>query len=199
MIKQMGAAAIVAGVAATGHAQLFQPDSATASSTFSGSYDIGNAIDGSGLPAGFGPADAHADYATHNHWTTQRDPATPVTADLFFDLPVTIGTLHLWNHRSNNIADDPFYGVRMFNLAFFDAGDALLGELTGLSAERDIAVAQSYLFAPVDGVSRVRFTITENHGSRLYGFAEVAFEAVPSPTGAAVLGLSGLALSRRRR
>lgn len=193
------ALATMAGVVGTGHAQLFQPDSGVASSTFSGSYDIGNTIDGSGLPAGFGPESAHANYAANNHWTTARRPATPVTGDFFFDAPVTIGTLHLWNHRSNAIADDPFYAVKTFDLVFFDAADAPLGSISGLSAERNVAIAQSYAFAPVEGVSRVQFTIVENHGSVLYGFAEIAFESIPSPSAAAVLGLSGLVLTRRRR
>jgi hypothetical protein len=59
---------------------MVRPDSATAGSTFSGLYDIGNAIDGSGLPVGFTPADAHADYAVNNHWTTTSGAVQAGTA-----------------------------------------------------------------------------------------------------------------------
>ena len=52
---------------------LLTPASATASTEYSSLYDIGNTIDGSGLPGGFGLTDVHADYATNNHWTTNGD------------------------------------------------------------------------------------------------------------------------------
>ncbi len=53
-----------------GQGALIQPDSVTPSSEFSnGGFDARaiHTIDGSGLPAGFGIGDAHADYASGNH------------------------------------------------------------------------------------------------------------------------------------
>ena len=189
---------LASAVAGCASGQLFQPDSAMASSEFNGSFDIGNTIDGSGLEMSFGKDSSHADYASNNHWTTQRD-AMDVNAEFFFDVEVTIGQFLLWNHRSNIIADDPNYGVRTFDLTLMDAGNNELLSLTGLSAEQDVATAQTYSFAPVSGVRSVRIDITENYGSRLFGFAEVAFSAVPSPASGVVLGAAGVLGARRRR
>ncbi len=142
------AATVFAGVA---HGRLFQPDSATATSTFSGSYDIGNTIDGSGLPLNFGPGDGHATYVTNNHWTTAAGAlnAGNAAASFFFDAPVTIGTFHMWNHRSNGVAADPGYAVTLFNLRLFDAANNELFSLLNQSATPNVAVAQSFAFAPV--------------------------------------------------
>lgn len=187
------------GAAAT--AAIFQPDSATAGSEFSGSYDIGNAIDGSGLPAGFVTGDTHSTYVANNHWTTQSGAlaAGNAWADFFFDSPATIGVFHLWNHRSDGVASDPGYAVTRFNLELFDSGDNLVGSLIDETAVPGVFTAQSFNFAAVSDVSRVRFTILANNGSPQYtGVAEVAFD-VPAPGALALAGVTGLALTRRRR
>lgn len=189
-------------LASVASAQLFQPDSATATSTFSASYDIGNTIDGSGLPANFTPADAHANYAVNNHWTTASGAlgANNAAASFFFTSPVTIGTFHMWNHRSNVIAADPGYAVTRFDLRLFDSSNNEIFSLLNQTATPNVAIAQSYLFAPVANVSRVDFRVLANNGSTQYtGLAEVAFEAVPTPGALALMGLGGLLAARRRR
>lgn len=192
----------VAASASIASAQLFQPDSATATSEFSGAYDIGNTIDGSGLPAGFTPASIHATYVTNNHWTTQAGALAldNAKASFFFDSPVTIGTFHMWNHLSNGVASDPGYAVTRFNLRLFDSANNELFSLLNQSATPNVAIAQSFLFAPVANVSRVDFRVLANNGSNNYtGLAEVAFESVPTPGALALMGFGGLLAARRRR
>ena len=191
-------------LAASAQAALFQPDSATAGSEFSGSYDIGNTIDGSGLPSPFTTLDVHGTYVVNNHWTTQRGAlaAGNAFADFFFDTPKTVGTFYLWNHLSNNIASDPGYAVTLFNLELFDAADDPIGSITDLVADPDVFSAQAFGFAPIDNVSRVRFTILNNNGSPdLTGVAEVAFDTlrIPTPASAALLATAGLIGTCRRR
>lgn len=178
---------LVALAAGTAHAQLFQPDSAVASSEFSSSYDIGNTIDGSGLPAVFSFNTPHATYVQNNHWTTRSNP-TDVNAVFSFDEPKMIAQFFLWNHRSNGVAADPFYAVQRFSLTFFDPSGGELGSVENLSAEANVARAQLFSFDAFDNVGSVRVDILENNGSQYWGFAEVAF----SPT---VLACSGADLA----
>lgn len=191
------------------HAALFQPDSATASSEFDNRYDIGNTIDASALPSNFTPLSAHGDYQVDNHWTTKANETIGEFADFNFDTPVTIGTFHMWNHRSttSTIASNDLYEVTLFDLQLFDSNDQQLFELLGVTAVGETAVAQSYGFSPVNGVSRVRFTVRNTQGdqqgigTRYTGLAEVAFEptnVVPTPSAAALLA-PGLALLTSRR
>ena len=196
MIGALSGLALVCGAAS---ADLIRADTATASSTFNGSYDIGNAIDGSGLPMGFGAGDAHANYSTNNHWTTRRDEAIGATATFGFDEAQGIAQFLLWNHRSNNIADDPNYAIRVFDLELLDASGAVLAAFEDLTAEQNVATAQVYTFDLVSGVSAVRLTVVDNFGSRLTGLAEVAFSSVPAPSAMGVLGVALAGAARRRR
>ena len=188
MHRGLIACVALSGVSASAtFGQLFQPDSAVASSEFSGSYDIGNTIDGSGLPAVFSFNTPHATYVVNNHWTT-RINATNVNATFFFDEPKTIRQFFLWNHRSNNIAADNNYAVRRFTLTFFDADGGQVGVVEDLAAEKNVVRAQLYAFDAMVGVRSVRIDILENFGSPYKGFAEVAF----SPT---VLACNGADLA----
>lgn len=194
------AAAITPGRSAS--AAMVRPDSATAVSEFSSLYDIGNAIDGSGLPANFTPADAHADYVTHNHWTTASGAVQAGTAraSFFFDDPTTLGAFYLWNHRSTitTIAANPDYDVQLFDLVFRDGAGTEIGSALGLVAAEDIAIAQTFLFAEINGVRQVDFIIRSTHGSTSYtGVAEVAFDTVPTPPTA--VGILMIAAMPRRR
>jgi hypothetical protein len=193
---------------ASAHAQLFQPNSAVAGSTFSSpDYNIANTINGSGLASGFTPSTPHADYTnagTGNHWTTASNAITAgnAWAEFSFTSPVTIGTFHMWNHRSNGIASNGLYGVREFNLKLYDSSNNLLFQLLNQGALANVATAQSYGFAPVANVSKVRFEILKNgqpNNSSFTGLAEVAFEAVPEPGSMAALGLGVIAFLKRRR
>lgn len=170
---------LVAGLAApclapTAGAQLFSPDSATASSEFSGSYDIGNAIDSSGFTNIYSFNTPHATYTTNNHWTTRAFPTDP-SATLSFDEPKQLRQFYLWNHRSNGVASDPNYAVKRFNLVFLDAAGSEISRIDDLGANQNVPTAQIYTFDAVDSVGSVRVEITENYGSRYFGFAEVAF------------------------
>ena len=197
---------LISATVATGgmaSAAIFQPDSATAGSEFNSNYVIGNAINGTGLPAGFGPDDTHGIYDQGNHWTTRSGAlaAGDAWADFSFNAPVTIGTFYMWNHRSDGVASDPGYAITLFTLELFDAADNLLGAPTDTPATPGVFTAQAFGIGPVSGVSRVRLTILENNGSPRYtGVGEVAFDElrVPAPSAAAMLGLVGLMGARRR-
>lgn len=117
--------ALVATVAQFAAAQLIRPNSATATSTFSASYVITNAINGSGMPANFTAADAHATYATNNHWTTASGHTVGESATFSFTAQ-TIGAFHLWAHRSNGIASNPYYVATQFDLVFRDSAGTVL-------------------------------------------------------------------------
>lgn len=168
------AAIALAGVSPCVKAQLFSPDSAVASSEFSGSYDIGNAIDSSGLPANYSFNTPHATYTTNNHWTTAAFPTNP-SATLSFNEPKDLRQFYLWNHRSNGVAADPNYAVKRFNLVFLNADGSEISRIDDLGADQGVPRAQIYTFDAVGGVSAVRVEIVENYGSRYFGFAEVAF------------------------
>lgn len=202
LMRAVGIGLVSVSLCGVASAQIFQPDSATAGSEFSSAYDIGNAIDGSGLPGGFGITDEHATYVQNNHWTTRSGAlgAGNAWADFSFDTPQTIGAFYMWNHRSDGVASDPGYAITTFNLELFDDMDNPLGSLMNQSATPNVLVAQDYLFTPIDDVSRVRLTILANNGSSQYtGLAEVAFAAVPAPGTVALAAIGGLASVRRRR
>lgn len=186
-IKAFSAVLMGGLFAASSSAQLFQPDSAVASSTFSGSYDIGNTIDGSGFPEFFTFNTPHATYVGNNHWTTRSNPVDP-NATFFFEEAKTISQFFLWNHRSNGVASDPNYAVRRFTLVFFDADGVEITREENLQALQNSPRAQLYAFDRVEGVRSVRVDILENYGSQYRGFAEVAF----SPT---VLACNGADLA----
>lgn len=195
---------------------LIRPTSATTGSFFSGNYDIGNAIDGSGLPAGFTLADLHANYNVNNHWTTQAGAigAGTAWAEFFFSTPQTLGQFHLWNHRSNIIASNSNYAVTQFDLELRDASGAPLLTLNDVAAAgvpggSYTGGVQSFSFAATEGVSSVWFRIDRNvqidlfGGDGVYtGVAEVAFGApVPEPESVALMlaGLAAIGLRLRRR
>jgi hypothetical protein len=166
---------------------MIRPDSATATSEFSASYDIGNAIDGSGLPANFTPADAHATYTTNNHWTTRANQTIGQSATFTFNVARTIGGFYMWNHRSNGIASNPFYEVTRFDLVLRDGPGGsgnVLANLTNIDSLPNVATAQTFAFGAVANVRSIQFIVraTENNNSSIYtGLAEVAFTPCVSP------------------
>lgn len=177
---------IVAGSAVAAQPVLFQPDSATAGSEFSASYDIGNAIDGSGLTLPLCLTQGHATYTTHNHWTTKAGALNAGTAfaDFVFADGATVGSFILWNHRSDGVAADPGYAVTLFDLELFDEAGGLLHALRSQPAVPGVSAAQTFSFAPVDHVHHAKLTILDNNGSPNYtGVAEVAFAAAATCPG----------------
>ena len=179
----IAASAATIGFACASNTSLIRPDSATAESEFSGSYDIGNAIDGSGLPENFTPADPHATYVQNNHWTTRANaiPNGTSNATFFFDEPQSLGRFYMWNHRSDGVASDSFYEVMLFDLIFRDADGVELYAMTEVQAVGETAVAQTFCFPEVVGVRSVELRVLENQGSIYTGVGEVAFgDASPS-------------------
>lgn len=154
-----------------------QPASATASSEWSGSYAVAHTIDGSGLPDGFGPEAAHADYTQGNHWSTGRNDVEGAWAEYSFAQPVDINTFWMWNHRSTPpLAYSENYAITRFDLEFFDASDQSIELLTDLTAQPDVATAQTFTFATMQNVSSVRLTVRANAGEpEVTGLAEVRF------------------------
>ncbi len=176
---------------ATASAQLIRPDTATATSEFNANYRALNMINGSGLPAGFTTASAHANYSTGNHWTTRLGETIGQSATFGFSQPQTLGGFHMWNHRSNIIASNPHYAVTRFDLVFRDGDGAVLATVAGVPAVGNIATAQTFPFEQVEGVRSVQFIVraTANNNSSPYtGLAEVAFAEcleviAPAPAG----------------
>jgi hypothetical protein len=182
MIVNCTALIAIAVCGSAASAQFFRPNSATATSEFSASYDIGNAIDGSGLPANFGPNDAHATYTTNNHWTTRANQTIGQSATFTFAAARPVGGFYMWNHRSNGIASNSFYAVTRFDLVFRDGPGGtgtVLQSLNGLTALGNIAAAQTFAFPVVANVRSVQFIVraTANNNSSPYtGLAEVGFD-----------------------
>lgn len=188
---------------APAEAVLIQPDTATASSYYDANYDPGNTIDGSGLPAGFGPADAHAAYSVHNHWTTF--PGTqPGNAWIAwgFNTAQTLDRIHVWNHLSTvPPAANSGYDVVLFDLTLFDAADSVLLHLEDVPLAPDTSTGQTFLFGgPISGVRSVRFDVEQNQSPTAAfpytGLAEVAFENVPAavPESGSTLVLAAMAV-----
>jgi hypothetical protein len=160
-------------------ADILRASSATATSEFSSSYDIGNTIDGSGLPANFGLLDAHATYTTNNHWTTATNRTIGESATFSFTMPAPVGGFHMWAHRSNGIASNPHYAVTRFDLVFRDAGGAVLATIPNLVGVPGVAIAQTYVFDVIQNVKTVQFIVratANNNVSPFTGLAEVLFD-----------------------
>jgi len=159
-------------------AQLIRPDSATATSQFSSGYLVANAINGSGLPANFTINDSHATYAFGNHWTTATGQTINQSATFSFTTDKTLGGFHMWQHRSNGVASNPFYAVTRFDLVLRNAGGTVLANLTDLIALPGIANAQTFAFPITPQVRSVQFIVRatqNNNASPFTGLAEVAF------------------------
>jgi hypothetical protein len=168
-------------VSAQASAQLIRPDSATANSEFSSSYLATNTINGSGLPANFALTDAHANYTTNNHWTTAAGATPGRFITWTFNTPRLLGGIHLWNHRSNNIASNANYEIVLYDLVLFDGPNGTgntLATFPNRPLLPDTAIAQTSAFPATAGVRSVRLIVREtqnNNSSPFTGLAEVAF------------------------
>jgi hypothetical protein len=113
----------------TAGADLIQPSSVVASSEFSAGFNglAINTINGSGLPAGFGPADSHAAYASGNHWTTDGTDPTGESITWSFASPENIDAIHIWNHQSTTgVAINSGYDVTLYDLTLLDTSSAVI-------------------------------------------------------------------------
>jgi hypothetical protein len=217
------AALAVAGLLATeAPAATFSPTGATASSQFSGAYDPGNTIDGSGLGGlGFAPSAIHAAYSANNHWTTTGAAPLDQWIRWSFAAPVDIGGLWIWNHLSNNIASNPNYGPTLFSLTFLDASDAVLASFANIALSPQpvggtTGASQGFTLGSVlSGVSALRFDVdgklpAGNGTGEFTGLAEVLISdttisgaqplaAVPLPASGLLLLAALAGITTRRR
>lgn len=192
--RRPGAASVLAaisGLLAAGahvHADIIRADNATATSEFSSGYRVLNCINGSGLPSGFGPADGHATYVSGNHWTTASGRTIGESATFTFDTPRTIGGMYMWAHRSNGVANNPYYAVTRFDLVLRDAQGNVVGNFVNLTGIPGVTVAQDVPVDVTPNVSSVQFIVratNNNNVSPYTGLAEVLFESCFAATAAA--------------
>ncbi|WP_239005390.1 PEP-CTERM sorting domain-containing protein [Gloeothece citriformis] len=181
-------------------AVIISPVSATASSEFSGDYDIGNTIDQSGLSIGFisgvtnfdayiAQNPTHTTIAANFEWFTQENV---VSATVNYDLGQTylIDRLALWNEESS--------GIGSFDISVSTDNVNFTQIATGLVPfDNPLANYPAEIFSFGSVAARyVRFGISQcpqpNPGSfNGCGIGEVAFSVVPEPltimgTGAAL-------------
>ncbi len=177
-------------------AAMFSADTAQASSEYSPDFKAIFTIDGSGLRDGFdqvakgsdsitGAAqtqditDAHDTYLRGNHWTTAAG-TTPLDAAITwgFDLPVTLGGIHIWNHRSDNIANNSGYEPTRFDLTIFGSQNAVLARFLDVALLPNTPTAQTFsLPAILSDVVAVQFKVRAVEASPDYtGLAEVRFD-----------------------
>ncbi|MFT3991547.1 MAG: MprA protease, GlyGly-CTERM protein-sorting domain-containing form [Luteolibacter sp.] len=188
-----------------------QPNSATASSSYSSYYVAANTINGTGMPAEFDETDVHAIYVRGNHWTT-ASAGGPVGQWIQwgFTTPQKLDAMYVWNHLSTTsagggVANNSQYEVTLYDLALYDSSSNLIVSWTGLTLLPDTNAAQTFSFGQAyEDVSYVRFTIQQTQGSTNYtGLAEVGFNAVlnavPEPSSALLLGMAGMLAFVRRR
>jgi hypothetical protein len=175
------------------------------SSEFNANYVAENTLNGSGLPVGFLPSDSHADYAVQNHWTTVSSDPTLAFIEWGFSVPTDLGTIYLWNHRSNVIAQNSGYDVVQFDLTLYDAANDVIATFLNLPLQPNIATGQAISLGTVySNVSSVLFEVgaVENPASGFTGLAEVAFDTtvIPEPAHLGLtVGLGALSVLYRRR
>jgi hypothetical protein len=192
-LRLLSVAALAGGIQSSASADIVRADAATATSEFNSSYRVLNAINGSGLPSGFGPGDAHATYATNNHWTTRGGETIGESATFTFNSPKTLGGMHMWAHRSNGVASNPYYAVTLFDLVLRDAQGNLLAEFKNLTGQPNVQIAQPVAFDVTENVSSIQFIVRATLNSNVSpytGLAEVLFETCFPATSAAPLSVS---------
>lgn len=200
-MKTLPPTLVLAALCASAQATIIQPDTAVASSFFSGHYVPENTINGSGLLGLVTALPSHAGYTGGNHWTTLGGNPLDGWIRWSFASSQILDTIYLWNHQSPNR-----YDVTAFSLTFFDAASTQIGTYSSTLAV-DSAAAQAFSFGPLVGVRSVRFDVNGTQGHPTWtGLAEVAFNTLGSSevpdgglTGAFVVtGLLGIGMWSRR-
>ncbi len=193
VLRFLSVAALAGSIHGSANADIVRADAATATSEFSSSYRVINTINGTGLPSNFGPLDPHATYAVNNHWTTAANRTIGESATFTFNTPKTLGGMHMWAHRSNGVASNPYYAVTLFDLVLRDAQGNQLAEFKNLTGQPNVLIAQPVAFDVTENVSSIQFIVRatlNNNVSPYTGLAEVLFETCFPATSAAPLSVS---------
>jgi hypothetical protein len=161
---------------------LLRPDTATAKSEFTTSFDGSaiNTINGSGMPLGFNATDNHQIYKSGNHWVTDSAFPEGNTITWGFNQPQTLTSIVLWNHQSSEaFPGSDGYDVTGFDLMLLDENGNEIEEITDVELYPNTASGQILGFArEIKNVSTVRLTIVAVEDSLQYAaLAEVAFNA----------------------
>ncbi len=152
---------------------LLQPDAVYRfSSEFSSTWDAGQTIDGSGLPAGFDETDTHTGYE-NTTWVTGSNGVADAMIEWEFDQVVDLNEIHIWNNGRRS--------AETLDLTFYDFFHGVVGSQTVSLADppSDTVTAQSFtLTQPMTGVKFVQAAVTASYDSSFTGLGEVAFDGV---------------------
>ena len=161
--------------------------------------------------AGFDEANGFHSTASGEMWLSAGEYSggtDPLPAHITYDLEgnYDLSSLKIWNYNEALTAGAEGLEVWVASSvggSFTLISNEVLAIATGSTTIDFGHFVDLSSFAAADNVRLVRFNITSNQGfgSDLVGLSEVRFDgaAVPEPTTAALLGLGGLSLIRRRR
>ena len=174
-----------------------------------------NTINGSGFEPNGPGTHSNANGNDNDMWLTTGTFATPNDPlpgpSITFDLEgnYDLSSFTVWNYNEINLPTRGTNGVTV-SVASSEGGSfTALAGITNFAIApgvNNVAFGETFdltSLAAADNVRLLKIDITSNHGDGLNfaGLSEIRFDgtAVPEPSAAALLSLSGLVLFRRRR